>query len=164
VPDESSSQDEQPADNEFRPAVARLAAGVLFRDADGRVLLVKPTYKRGWDLPGGYVEPGEAPKRAAVREVAEELGLEVTVGQLLAVDWAPHPAEGDKLLFVFDGGTVDPTLLTEAELQPSEIGEVRFVADADLDALLPDRLVRRVRSALAMPADPYLEHGEAATD
>jgi 8-oxo-dGTP pyrophosphatase MutT (NUDIX family) len=136
----------------------------LFRDSDGRVLLVKPIYKRGWDLPGGYVEPGEAPKRAATREVAEELGLEVSVGRLLVVDWAPHPDEGDKLLFVFDGGTLGPERLARGQLQASEIGEVRFVEDAELSALLPERLVRRVRSALASPQDPYLEHGGAATD
>jgi 8-oxo-dGTP pyrophosphatase MutT (NUDIX family) len=164
VPDESDATDRQLSDDEFRPALARLAAGVLFRDGDGRVLLVKPTYKRGWDLPGGYVEPGEAPKRAAAREVAEELGLDVAVGRLLVLDWAPHPAEGDKLLFVFDGGTFDPALLAGAELQASEIGEVRFVSDEELSALLPERLARRVRSALTAPADAYLEHGEAATD
>src|SRR2546427_4897446 len=57
-------------------ATPRIAAGVLFRDPDGRVLLVKPTYKAGWDIPGGYVEPGESPKQAALREVREELGIE----------------------------------------------------------------------------------------
>jgi hypothetical protein len=34
----------------------RIAAGALFRDEDGRVLLVDPTYKPTWDLPGGAVE------------------------------------------------------------------------------------------------------------
>jgi ADP-ribose pyrophosphatase YjhB (NUDIX family) len=74
-------------------ATPRVAAGVLFRDQDGRVLLVKPTDKDGWDLPGGYVEPGERPKQAARREVREELGIGAQIGQLLVVDWAPHPNE-----------------------------------------------------------------------
>ncbi len=47
-------------------ATPRVAAGVLFRDAAGRVLLVKPTYKDGWEIPGGYVERGESPHAAAV--------------------------------------------------------------------------------------------------
>jgi 8-oxo-dGTP diphosphatase len=46
---------------------------VLFRDAAGRVLLVKPTYKNGWEIPGGYVDAGESPRAAAAREVKEEL-------------------------------------------------------------------------------------------
>ena len=86
-------------------ATPRMAAGVLFRDPEGRVLLVKPSYKAGWDIPGGYVEPGESPKQAAQREVLEELGIEVPIGRLLVVDWAPHPNEGDKILFIFDGGS-----------------------------------------------------------
>jgi ADP-ribose pyrophosphatase YjhB (NUDIX family) len=81
-----------------------MAAGVLFRDERGRVLLVKPSYKAGWEIPGGYVEPGESPKQAASREVREELGVQPPIGRLLVVDGAPHPDEGDKVLFIFDGG------------------------------------------------------------
>ena len=75
-----------------RPTVA---AGVLFFDEEDRVLLVQPTYKDHWDLPGGYVETGETPAQAAAREVREELDLDVSVGSLLVADWAPHPDEGD---------------------------------------------------------------------
>lgn len=56
---------------------------MLFTDALGRLLVVKPTYKPGWELPGGSVEDGESPGRAAVREIAEELGVERPVGRLL---------------------------------------------------------------------------------
>lgn len=146
----------------FNPAAARLAAGVLFRDAAGHVLLVKPVYKRGWDLPGGYVEPGEAPRQAAIREVAEELGLSLAVGRLVVVDWAPHPDEGDKLLFIFDGGEIDQAKLSDATLQASEIGELKFASDAELAELLPERLLHRIRSAMTRPDDPYLEHGKPA--
>src|ERR1035441_8047479 len=48
----------------------RMAAGSLFRDEDGRVLLVDPTYKPTWDLPGGVVEKEESPHAACRREVA----------------------------------------------------------------------------------------------
>jgi ADP-ribose pyrophosphatase YjhB (NUDIX family) len=44
----------------------RVAAGLLIRDDTGRVLLVKPTHKDGWDIPGGYVEPGETPTGRAL--------------------------------------------------------------------------------------------------
>jgi 8-oxo-dGTP diphosphatase len=84
-----------------------MAAGVLIRDTDDNVLLVKPTYKDGWDIPGGYVEPGESPAQACSRELVEELGLRSPVGRLLVVDWAPHPDEGDKVLWIFDGGTME---------------------------------------------------------
>lgn len=53
----------------------RVAAGALFLDAAGRVLLVRPTYKRHWDITGGYVGPGESPRAACIREIHEELGI-----------------------------------------------------------------------------------------
>ncbi len=94
-------------DDQLPPmAHPRVAAGVLFFDEADRVLLVRPSYKPGWDIPGGYVEPGESPKQACVREVNEELGITPPIGRLLVVDWAPHPDEGDKMLFVFDGGVL----------------------------------------------------------
>lgn len=141
-------------------ATPRVAAGVLFRDAASRVLLVKPTYKPGWDIPGGYVEPGESPKRAAEREVLEELGIEVSIGRLLVVDWAPHPNEGDKLLFIFDGGRLSSA--PESSPSPEEIEDIKFWSDAELAELMPHRLHIRVAGALREDAEAaYLEHGSA---
>jgi 8-oxo-dGTP diphosphatase len=64
-----------------------LCAGAVIRDDEGRLLLVR----RGrapsaglWSVPGGRLEAGETPQEAAVREVREETGLEVALGQLLA--------------------------------------------------------------------------------
>jgi ADP-ribose pyrophosphatase YjhB (NUDIX family) len=48
-----------------------VAAGALFVDEQDRVMLVRPTYKPYWDVPGGYVEKGESPLQACIREVAE---------------------------------------------------------------------------------------------
>jgi hypothetical protein len=42
-----------------------MAAGALFFDAADRILMVEPTYKDYWDIPGGYVETGESPLHAA---------------------------------------------------------------------------------------------------
>lgn len=141
-------------------ATPRVAAGVLFRDEEGRVLLVKPTYKDGWDLPGGYVEIGESPKQAAVREVKEELGVEWPVGRLLVVDWAPHPDEGDKLLFIFDGGAKQVTSDSGLSLDSQEIADAAFHDPGALFELMPDRLARRIQACLQDPRDPYLERGE----
>jgi len=140
-------------------ATPRVAAGVLFRDAAGRVLLVKPTYKDGWEIPGGYVEKGESPRAAALREVNEELGADLDVTNLLVSDWAPHPNEGDKLLFIFRGGTLDEGDLDRFELRSTEIAEARFFAIDELDNVMPARLARRVTQAARHGAGTYLEHG-----
>ena len=64
-----------------------VCAGAVVRDGDGRLLLVRRRHAPSiglWSLPGGRVEPGETPVQAAAREVLEETGLQVEVGELLA--------------------------------------------------------------------------------
>ncbi|WP_233427384.1 NUDIX domain-containing protein [Actinokineospora spheciospongiae] len=65
----------------------RMAAGVLVRDQDDRVLLVEPSYKPNWEIPGGAVEADESPWATASRELVEELGLHRSSGGLLVVDY-----------------------------------------------------------------------------
>lgn len=143
-------------------AVVVSAAGALFHDEQGRVLLVEPTYKPGWEIPGGSIEPGETPTAACAREVQEELGLSVQVGRLLVVDWAPHP-KGERVLFVFDGGLLGARVVEKIRLPAEELASYRFVPPAEIGEWLPLRLVRRVTAAVAAKADGtihYLEHAE----
>ena len=82
-----------------------LAAAVVLWDADGRVLLVKENYgRRRWGLPGGEMAAGESPAAAAIREVAEETGLEVELAHLVAVYFLRTERPG--LRFIFLGTTV----------------------------------------------------------
>lgn len=143
-------------------AVVGSAAGALFVDGQGRVLLVEPTYKPGWEIPGGVIEAGETPSAACAREVEEELSLTVHVGRLLVVDWAPHP-KGEKVLFVFDGGLLADATIGRIRLQAEELGAYRFVPPGEIGAWLPPRLDRRITAAIAARADGtihYLEHAE----
>jgi 8-oxo-dGTP diphosphatase len=144
-------------------AQPRVAAGVLFVDEAGGVLLAKPTYKPGWEIPGGYLHPGETPRQGAAREVAEELGIAPPIGQLLVADWAPHPAEGDKLLFIFDGGQLPDGVREQITVDGKEISEYAYHRPDQIDALLIPRLARRVHAALdarAANRTTYLEHGQ----
>jgi 8-oxo-dGTP diphosphatase len=139
------------------------AAGALFFDERGRVLLLEPTYKDYWDIPGGYVEEGETPVQACVREVEEELGLHITPGRSLVIDWAPSPTEGAKILFVFDGGVLRAERLAEIKLADGEIASYEFVAaPAVAEERLIPRLARRVAAAVRAcdaGTTSYLEHG-----
>ena len=66
------------------------AGGVVFRRADGGpvFLLIRDSYDN-WGFPKGHLEPGEAPQTAALREVAEETGLDELAlrAELRAIDW-----------------------------------------------------------------------------
>ena len=112
--------------NSRLPKKRVIAQGVL-RTEDDEVLLCELVYKTDWDLPGGVVDPGESPAACVVREVKEELGLDVTVQGLLAVNWLP-PYRGwdDALLVLFDLGIVDRSFTDSAVFQRREIKGVHW--------------------------------------
>ncbi|MHB9759915.1 NUDIX domain-containing protein [Streptomyces sp. BYX5S] len=151
-------------EHEAKMAHPRMAAGALFFDDAGRVLLVEPSYKDYREIPGGYVEQGESPRQACVREVHEELGIKPPIGPLLVVDWAPNPGEGDKVLYLFDGGRLSPDLLGQITLQVDELRSYDFHHADELAELTIPRLVRRITAGIRAHADGltcYLEHGES---
>lgn len=127
----------------------RVSADMLMFDAAGRFLLVDPSYKPDWDLPGGMAEANEPPHTAARREVKEELGLDAEPGRVLVVDWvAPHDPWDDEIAFVFDGGT-----LTEAQagsLYPAdgELQAFEFCTAGQARERLSPRRWRRTSAAL----------------
>ena len=111
----------------------QVAAACVLRDGDGRVLIVDPTYKPQWELPGGAAELGESPFDACRREIREELSIEITPLQLLCVDHqSMRPPRRGALRFVFDGGC--------------------------LGAYVKPTVAVRVRTGLAAPGS-YLEQG-----
>lgn len=72
---------------------------------DGRVLLVKrgvEPFKGYWDIPGGFLEAGEHPLDGMLREVREELGLEVRVKQLLGVYVDRYAIENGNEIFTLN--------------------------------------------------------------
>ncbi|MFD7630803.1 NUDIX domain-containing protein [Streptomyces sp. NPDC059851] len=132
------------------PTRETVAAGVLLFDDEDRVLLVDPTYKAGWEFPGGVVEAGEAPACAGVREVAEELGIELgALAGLLVVDWEPpvRPAYGG-IRLLFDGGRLDADAAARLRLPGPELRAWRFVTEAEAAELLPPVRYERLRWAL----------------
>ena len=141
----------------------RMAAGVLFFDQAGRVLLVDPVYKPGWEIPGGTVEKDESPRDAACREVKEELGLLITPGRLLAIDWvAPRTGRSEGLMTVFDGGVLPPEQVETIHLQESELQSYAFCGPGLARERLTALLARRVEACLEAQRDGvtvYLENG-----
>ncbi|GAA1466841.1 NUDIX hydrolase [Nocardiopsis exhalans] len=149
-----------PTESFARP---RVAAGVLFFDGLGRVMMVVPTYKEYLEIPGGYIERGETPTQAVAREVREELGITPPIGRLLVVDWAPTSAAGDKQLFVFDGGVLDQYWLDQIVLDQDELAGYGFHEVAAVGTVTILRLARRIAQgdrARREGTTLYLENGE----
>lgn len=118
-----------------------LGAFAVILDDAGRVLLVHRRDFDLWNLPGGQVEPGEAPWQAAVREVREEAGLEVAVERLAIVDYRP---ERDELVFTFRCAVLGGAFVPNEEADASAY----FPPDA-LPPNLPPRHAERIEPAIA---------------
>ena len=138
-----------------------VSAGALIYDRAGRLLILKPTYKSGWTIPGGVMEAdGESPWEACQREVREETGLEVSHGRLVVMDFRrPKEARPGGIRFLFDCGQVSDAALADLKLQPEEISEFRLVPLPDALSLLRGPIRRRVRAATKGRGLVYLEHG-----
>ncbi|MFG2875043.1 NUDIX domain-containing protein [Streptomyces sp. NPDC048337] len=151
-------------EHEAKMARPRMAAGALFFDESDRVLLVEPSYKDYRDIPGGYVEEGESPRQACVREVQEELGIAPHIGRLLVVDWAPNQGEGDKVLYLFDGGRLSVEHREQIALQADELHGYDFHNPDQVPGLTIPRLARRIAAAIQARTNgltAYLEHGQS---
>jgi DNA-binding transcriptional MerR regulator/ADP-ribose pyrophosphatase YjhB (NUDIX family) len=144
----------------------RTAAGVLFSDDLGRTLLVEPTYKKYWQLPGAVVDADESPFSATVRAIRKRLGLSIRPGRLLVVDWVPpSPDRIEGLLFVYDGATLSSDHTAKIALPSAELRSWAWCTDDDLQDRLPAHMLRRTRAALRARADGatlYLEKGSPA--
>lgn len=137
------------AEGNAKQARKRVAADVLIRDQRGHIVLVNPTYKEHWDLPGGMAENNEPPSAAAVREVGEELGLPIEPGRVLVLDWiSPHGPWDDQLLFIFDGGVLPDGEAAQLEPRDPEISEVAVVPFQEARQLLRADMADRVERAL----------------
>ena len=145
---------------EYLPAIPA-SAGALIFDRKGRLLILKPTYKTGWTIPGGVMEAdGETPWEACRREVREECGIEMTGGRLACMDFRrPKPGRAGGIRFLFDCGPVGEADLAGIVVQPEEISEYRLAALPDALKLLRGPIRRRVRAAVGRKGLVYLEDG-----
>ncbi|WP_428248021.1 (deoxy)nucleoside triphosphate pyrophosphohydrolase [Ferrovibrio sp.] len=90
------------AESVLRPKPVVLVVAVALVDADGRVLLTqRPPGKKlagMWEFPGGKVEPNETPEAALLRELREELGLDISAACLAPFAFASHSYDDFHLL------------------------------------------------------------------
>jgi 8-oxo-dGTP diphosphatase len=133
------------------PLSVVLVVAVALVDADGRVLLAqRPAGKAMaglWEFPGGKVHPNEAPEAALIRELREELGIDVTEACLAPLTFASHRYETFHLLMPLYvcrrwRGTVAPREgQSFAWVRPAKLDQYAMPpADKPLVAMLRDLL------------------------
>lgn len=156
------------AEGNARQARKRVAANAVIRNERGHVLLVDPGYKPDWDIPGGMAEANEPPAVAVRRELREELGIDIAVGALLHVEWAPpHDPWDDQLVFLFDGGTLGDAQASDLRLADGELRAWDFVTVAESKGRLRPYVYARLLAALdslaAGRTNSYREAQQSAT-
>jgi 8-oxo-dGTP diphosphatase len=128
-----------------------LVAACVLLDGDGRILIAKRPEGRSlaglWEFPGGKVEPGESPEHALIRELAEELGIDIASADLAPLTFASHDYPDFHLLMPLFlcrrwRGTVAPHEGQELLwVKPAELVAYAMPpADEPLKALLPQLL------------------------
>ena len=114
-------------------SVSRVSsASLILEDTAGRVLIVKANYKRYWTFPGGVIDVGETPARAAVRETREEVGLVIDPATV-SFGWVANRASrmADTYQFVFRA-PMPTDVESRIALQADEIDDYAFVDRADV--------------------------------
>lgn len=131
------------------PTVLVAAAALI--DADGRVLIAKRPEGKSmaglWEFPGGKVDAGELPETALIRELMEELGVDITESCLAPFTFASHVYEDFHLLMplylcrIWKGGVEAREGQELKWVQPMRLGDYDMPpADKPLVALLRDYL------------------------
>jgi 8-oxo-dGTP diphosphatase len=161
--DNGSGPGEAALDAVGLPAIP-VSAGALIFDRAGQLLILKPTYKSGWTIPGGVMEAdGETPWDACRREVAEECGLHIAAchpARLACMDFRrPRPGKPGGIRYLFDCDPFSDATLAGIVVQPEEIAEHRFADLPTALTMLRKPIRRRVRAATRRHALCYLENG-----
>ena len=109
-----------------------LVVGVALIDVDGRILLAqRPEGKRMsglWEFPGGKVEKGETPEAALIREIKEELGIDITESCLAPFSFSSYAYDDFHLLM-----PIYLCRVWEGILTPREQQKIKWVRLEDFD-------------------------------
>ncbi|MGZ3772771.1 MAG: NUDIX domain-containing protein [Pseudobdellovibrionaceae bacterium] len=142
----------------------RVGAGILlFYKND--LLIVQPTYMSGWILPGGTVEAEESPYEGLIREIKEELGLNIAPSKLLCVDYISNrDVKGEYIQFLFTAKELTESEARNIRLPSHELRDFKFVSLEKAMEFLNPSVAKRVSSALEAQSSGigaiYLENGK----
>jgi 8-oxo-dGTP diphosphatase len=127
----------------------RISAGCLLFDEDQRLLVVNPTYKDTWEIPGGVVERNESPRDGVMREIMEELGIECLPTRLLCVDYSGESdSRTESLQFIFLGPKLTTDMIAAIRPAAGELSEYQLLEPPAAVKLLNKKLRRRVQHCL----------------
>lgn len=142
----------------------RCGAGALLFNDKGEVLIVKPNYKDYWLIPGGTVDKNESPRQCCLREVKEELGLELGKLDFVCVDYTTEKGEKtESFQFIFNGGLLTNEQISKIVLDKKELDDYKFVKVEEVTPLFSEWFEKRFIKSIEAVKDYkaiYLEDGK----
>lgn len=111
----------------------KIAQKAIIIDGNNNVLLVRDPRMEEvvWEIPGGRMNVDEEPREAVAREIMEELGVVIEVGEVVHMEQFFHVSEGKRaFVIVYKASLVDSSKLFS--LDNAEISEIAWVSQADL--------------------------------
>ncbi len=130
----------------------RSGVGVLFFDELKNVLIVKANYKKdGWQVPGGVIDADESPRQALIREIKEEINLDIKEEDLKFTVMEYGKAYGDTnegYEFFFSGGVLSKEQIQKINIREDELDEYKFVPLNEALSLMRPSIRRRSEMTL----------------
>ncbi len=127
------------------------AAAIIFNEK-GELLIVKPNYNDGWLVPGGSLDAIESPTDGCIREIKEEIGLEIPdircTGIFYSVGKTEEEVMYDSMQFTFYAGVLSDEQIKNIVLQEKELTEFRFVSLDEAYTVLRPRLAYRIKLSM----------------
>ena len=127
----------------------RMSAGAIIFNDNEKILIVKPTYKEHWHIPGGIIEEDESPLYACQRELDEELGLKIEIKSLLTIDYKPATQQyTESLNFIFYGGKIGRYKIKNIVIPQKELETYKFISKDQVSDYLSISMAKRIQFAL----------------
>ena len=142
----------------------RMAVGALIFNEQGKILILKTSYRKYWTIPGGVVEHNESLLAALIREVKEETNLAFINPKLAALDYCQAKIVNgiqntESVQVLFDCGIINPATELSIKIDGEEIIEFKFCEIAEALTILGILIRKRIKSYLEGKVIVYLENG-----
>ena len=131
---------------------------MIFSNDDGDILLLEPTYKNDWEIPGWIIEENESQKEACEREIYEELWLKKEIGELLCLEYQRE--EDDSYMFVFDGWMLTQNEIESIKIQENEIGSFEFLSLEEIEQKVLKKMFLRIKKCIESKWDKNTHYYE----
>ena len=142
----------------------RIAVAALFLNEQGQILILKNSYRKYWTLPGGVVDQDESLSLALIREVKEEINLDIIKFELAALDYCgpklvKEILNTESVQILFDCGIINQATELLIKIDNEEIVEYKFCSLEDALEILGKPIKRRLMSYFEKKEMVYLENG-----